>query len=70
MDLVAFSPEYMPVAQMLLGRVLVVADMEAAIAASRRVGSGWSKIVTLEGELLTPGGAPDRLPEVRPLSQW
>ncbi len=57
MDLVQFSVEYSPVAQMLLGRVLVVADMEAAIAASRRVGSGWSKIVTLEGELLTPGGA-------------
>lgn len=57
MDLVDFAPEYQPVAQMLLGRVLVVSDMEEAIAASRRVGSGWSKIVTLEGELLTPGGA-------------
>jgi chromosome segregation protein len=57
MDLVSFAPEYQPVAQMLLGRVLVVLDMEAAIAASRRVGNGWSKIVTLEGELLTPGGA-------------
>ncbi len=57
MDLVSFAPEYAPVAQMLLGRVLVLDDMEAAIAASRRVGSGWSKIVTLEGELLTPGGA-------------
>ncbi|MCW3054427.1 MAG: condensin subunit Smc, partial [Chthonomonadales bacterium] len=57
MDLVHFAAEYAPVAQMLLGRVLVVDDMEAAIAASRRVGNGWSKIVTLEGELLTPGGA-------------
>lgn len=57
MDLVTFGSEYLPVAQMLLGRVLVVTDMEQAIAASRRVGSGWSKIVTLEGELLTPGGA-------------
>ena len=57
MDLVTFASAYQPVAQMLLGRVLVVDDMEAAIAASRRVGSGWSKIVTREGELLTPGGA-------------
>lgn len=57
MDLVTYAPEYQPVAQMLLGRVLVVPDMEEAIAVSRRLGNGWSKIVTLEGELLTPGGA-------------
>jgi chromosome segregation protein len=57
LELVTFASEYLPVAQMLLGRVLVVPDMEAAIAASRRVGNGWSKIVTLEGELLTPSGA-------------
>ncbi|HLK56073.1 MAG TPA: chromosome segregation protein SMC, partial [Chthonomonadaceae bacterium] len=56
MDVVEFAPEYAPVAQLLLGRVLIVEDMDRAIAASRRL-SGWSKIVTLEGELLTPGGA-------------
>ncbi len=55
-DLVEFAPEYGVVAQLLLGRVLVVTDMDAGIAASRRL-NGWSKIVTLEGELLTPGGA-------------
>ncbi len=55
-DLIEFAPEYAPVAQLLLGRVLVVTDMDAGIAASRRL-NGWSKIVTLEGELLTPGGA-------------
>lgn len=54
--LVTFSEEYDIVAQYLLSRVLVVTDMDAAIAASRRL-TGWSKIVTLEGELLTPGGA-------------
>src|SRR4029079_1545851 len=54
--LVGFAPEYAKVAQLLLGRVVVTADMEAAIAVSRKM-SGWSKIVTLEGELLTPGGA-------------
>ena len=43
-------------AQYLLGRVLVVDTMDDAIAASRRL-TGWSKIVTLEGELLSPGGA-------------
>jgi chromosome segregation protein len=55
-EMVAYAPQYAPVVQLLLGRVLVVTDMEAAIAASRRL-SGWSKIVTREGELLTPGGA-------------
>lgn len=56
MDLVSFAPEYSTVAQYLLGRVLVVDTMDDAIAASRRI-NGWSKIVTLEGELLSPGGA-------------
>jgi chromosome segregation protein len=55
-DLIEYAAQYGPVAQLLLGRVLVVTDMDAGIAASRRL-SGWSKIVTLEGELLTPGGA-------------
>ncbi len=36
--------------------MLVVDDMDSAISVSRRM-NGWSKIVTLEGELLTPGGA-------------
>lgn len=55
-DLVNYAEEYSPAAQLLLGRVLVTADLDSALAASRRM-SGWSKIVTLEGELLTPGGA-------------
>ena len=54
--LVSFAPQYAEVARMLLGRVLVVRDMDTAIHTSRRL-NGWSKIVTLEGELLTPGGA-------------
>ncbi|HZT43257.1 MAG TPA: chromosome segregation protein SMC [Chthonomonadaceae bacterium] len=55
-DLVGFDRQYAPMAQLLLGRVLVVTDMDAALALSRKV-NGWSKIVTLQGELLTPGGA-------------
>ena len=55
-QLVTFDDNYVKIAEMLLGRVLVVDDMDAAIAASRKM-NGWSKIVTLEGELLTPGGA-------------
>ena len=55
-QLVTFDNNYAKIAEMLLGRVLVVDDMDAAISASRKM-NGWSKIVTLEGELLTPGGA-------------
>jgi chromosome segregation protein len=55
-EIVSVSPDYDIVAQLLLARVLVVESMDAAIAVSRRM-SGWSKIVTIEGELLTPGGA-------------
>lgn len=55
-QLVTFDNNYTKIAEMLLGRVLVVDDMDAAISASRKM-NGWSKIVTLEGELLTPGGA-------------
>lgn len=55
-DLVAFDERYAPAIQLLLGRVIVVRDLDKAIALSRRL-SGWSRMVTLEGELLTPGGA-------------
>jgi len=55
-DLVGFAPEYEPVARLLLGRVLVAEDLDSAAEAARRV-RGWSRIVTVEGELLAPGGA-------------
>lgn len=55
-DLVEYDASYRAAVQLLLGRVLIVADIDAALAASKRL-SGWSRIVTLQGELLTPGGA-------------
>jgi chromosome segregation protein len=55
-DLVQYDADYAAVVQLLLGRALVVPDMDTAIEVSRRM-NGWSKIVTREGELLTPGGA-------------
>lgn len=54
--LVTFAPEYAPVASLLLGRVLVMTDIDAALDASSRL-SGWNKIVTVEGETLTTVGA-------------
>lgn len=56
LDLVDFDPQYDVVARMLLGRVVIAEDMDSAIALSRRL-NGWSKIVTQDGELLTPSGA-------------
>lgn len=55
-ELVSFATEHTKVAQLLLGRVVVVNDLDKAIALSKKL-NGWSRIVTLEGELLTPGGA-------------
>lgn len=55
-ELVEFDPRYDPVARLLLGRVLVADDVQAAGAAARQL-RGWGKIVTPEGELLVPGGA-------------
>lgn len=55
-ELVSAEDRFRPVLMMALGRVVIAEDLDAAIAASRRL-QGWSRIVTLEGELLTPGGA-------------
>lgn len=56
-ELVSADSQYAPVIALLLGRVLIMQDMDSAITVSKRLNGGWSKIVTLEGELLTPGGA-------------
>ncbi len=55
-DLVKADPKYRPVLQLLLGRVAIAGEMDSAVRASRRM-QGWSRIVTAEGELLSPGGA-------------
>jgi chromosome segregation protein len=55
-ELVECAPEWDIVAQYLLGRVLVAPDFDSAVQIVRRY-NGWSKVVTLEGELFLPGGA-------------
>ena len=55
-SLVECAPEHDPVALHLLGRVLVARDYDAAAEICRRY-SGWTRVVTLEGELFQPGGA-------------
>ncbi len=56
LDLVTFDRRYHPAAALLLGRTLIATTLDAALDASRRL-SGWSRLVTLEGEVITPGGA-------------
>lgn len=54
---VTADPKHRPVLDLLLGRVILADSMDAAVLASRKIAGGWSRIVTLEGELITPGGA-------------
>lgn len=56
LELVAFDERYYPAAALLLGRTVIATNLDAAIDASRRL-SSWSRMVTLEGEVITPGGA-------------
>lgn len=55
-DLVGTEPKYGKVADFLLGRTLVMDTLDNAIALNRQLGQRL-RIVTLEGELLSPGGA-------------
>jgi len=55
-DLLKFDKKYAPAIDALLSRVLVAEDIDAAVAASKSA-MGWSKIVTLGGELVLPSGA-------------
>lgn len=53
---VSMESRYAAVLQLLLGRIVLAQEMDAAVRAARRL-EGWDCIVTLEGELLAPGGA-------------
>ena len=55
-QLVQFDPQYRAVFSNLLGRVAVMEDLDAAIAAARRFGYRF-RIVTLDGQVLNPGGS-------------
>ncbi|AHF07605.1 chromosome segregation protein SMC [Desulfitobacterium metallireducens] len=55
-DLVQFADRFQPAMESLLGRILVVSDMEAATRVARA--SGYrARIVTLEGDQVHPGGS-------------
>ena len=55
-DLVETQEEYQGLVRYLLGRVVVASDIDAAIALAKKYRYSL-RIVTLEGELLSPGGS-------------
>jgi len=54
--LIQFDPKYQNVFSNLLGRVVVMEDLDSAIAAARKYGYQF-RIVTLDGQVLNPGGS-------------
>lgn len=55
-DLVTCKKEYRDIVSNLLGRVVVVEDMDCAIGISKRYGNRF-KLVTLDGQVVNPGGS-------------
>ncbi len=55
-DLVKFNKKYEQIVLNLLGRTLVVEDMDCAISIAKRNGYNF-RIVTLKGDLINPSGA-------------
>jgi len=55
-DLIQFDSRYEQVMLHLLGKVWVVADLPSAVAIGKKRGFSF-RLVTLDGELVTPGGA-------------
>ena len=55
-QLISFDPRYQNVFSNLLGRVAVMENLDAAIAAARKYGYKF-RIVTLDGQVLNPGGS-------------
>lgn len=54
-ELVHCKPEHRPVFESILGRVVIVQDLDVAFRLAKT--SGWSRLVTLEGEVVHSGGA-------------
>ncbi len=55
-DLVHFDKKYAPAINVLLAKTVVCEDIDSAVIFSRKT-AGWSKIVTLDGEVIIPTGA-------------
>lgn len=55
-ELIGYSPAYRSVIENLLGRVVIVRDIDVGIAINRRAHSSF-RIATLKGDILNPGGS-------------
>ncbi|MDO8684522.1 MAG: chromosome segregation protein SMC [Armatimonadota bacterium] len=55
-DLLQFDKKYNPAVNLLLGKVVVMDNIDNAIKLCRSA-AGWNKIVTLDGEVILPTGA-------------
>lgn len=56
LDLVQYDPAYESVMAQLLGRVWILRDLASATALAKRTGSKY-RFVTLEGDVIAPGGS-------------
>lgn len=56
LDLIQFDPKYRPALETLLGRVILCEDLDSATDCSRAA-RGWSRIVTMTGDVVSPSGA-------------
>ena len=55
-ELVTAAPQYKAIVENLLGRIVIVNDIDAAISMANRYRSRF-KIVTLDGQVMNPGGS-------------
>ncbi|MBR3946148.1 MAG: hypothetical protein IKJ56_03495, partial [Bacteroidales bacterium] len=55
-ELVTYDAPYRGIVENLLGRIVIVQDMNAAIAMAKQYGNRF-KIVTLDGQVVNPGGS-------------
>lgn len=55
-QLISFHPKYRNVCANLLGRVVIMEDLDSGIAVARKYGYRF-RIVTLDGQVLNPGGS-------------
>lgn len=55
-EIISFAPEFKNIMSNLLGRVIIMSDIDSAISFAKKYNHTY-KVVTLEGELLNPGGS-------------
>lgn len=55
-ELIGFSPRYRNIAENLLGRTVIVRDLDVGIAINKRAHSSF-RIATLQGDIMNPGGS-------------